>query len=143
MNVESLLEKKDKALYCIHPDESIFNCIKILNAKRLGALIVLSPDEEVLGIISERDILRKTYETKGKLEGITVKEVMTPEEDLITGSTQDDISVVMEKMTENTVRHLPIVDNGELKGIMAIGEVVKFLLDNALEEIKQLKVSAS
>lgn len=140
MKVELLLEKKDKALYCIHPDEPIFNCIKILNAKRLGALIVLSPDEEVLGIISERDILRKTYETKGQLEGISVKHVMTPEEELISASTQDDISVVMEKMTANDVRHLPIVDDGKLMGIMAIGEVVKFLLDNALEEIKTLKV---
>jgi len=141
MKVESLLEQKAKALYCIHPDESILNCLKILNAKRLGALIVLSPEEEVLGLISERDVLRKTYETKGQLEGILVKEVMTPREELITASPDDDISVVMEKMTNNYVRHLPILDNGELKGILAIGDVVKFLLDHALEEIKQLKVS--
>ena len=141
MTLESLLEQKENALYCIHPDESILNCIKILNAKRLGALIVLSPDEEVLGIISERDVLRKTYETHGQLDGITVKEVMTPQEDLIMASTQDDISVVMEKMTVNNVRHLPILDNGELKGILAIGDVVKFLLEHALEEIKELKNS--
>jgi CBS domain-containing protein len=141
MKVESLLENKDKALYCIHPDESMFNCIKILNAKHLGALIVLSPDEEVLGIISERDVLQKIYETKGKLDGITVKDVMTPQDELITASPQDDISVVMEKMTKNNVRHLPILEEGELKGILAIGEVVKFLLDHALEEMKQLKLS--
>jgi CBS domain-containing protein len=128
-------------LYCIHPDESILNCIKILNAKRLGALIVLSPDEKVLGIISERDVLQKTYETQGQLGGMTVQEVMTPQEDLITASTQDGISVVMEKMTSNHVRHLPILDNGELKGILAIGDVVKFLLDHALQEIKLLKDS--
>ena len=141
MTIESLLERKEKALYCIHPDESILNCIKILNAKRLGALIVLSPEEEVLGIISERDVLQRTYETRGQLEGMTVQEVMTPQEDLITASTQDDISVVMEKMTSNHVRHLPILDDGELKGILAIGDVVKFLLDHALQEIRLLKDS--
>lgn len=141
MIVEQLLEKKEKALYCIHPDQSMFSCIKILNAKRLGALIVLSPDEEVLGIISERDVLRKTLETRGQLDGITVKEVMTPRDDLIIASTQDDIGVVMEKMTVNNVRHLPILDDGELKGILAIGEVVKFLFDYALEEIRLLKTS--
>jgi CBS domain-containing protein len=128
-------------LYCIHPDESLLNCIKILNAKRLGALIVLSPEEKVLGIISERDVLQKTYETQGQLGGMTVHEVMTPQEDLITASTQDDISVVMEKMTRHQVRHLPILDDGALKGILAIGDVVKFLLDHALQEIKVLKDS--
>jgi CBS domain-containing protein len=133
------LEKKEKALYCIHPDESIFNCIKILNAKRLGALIVLSPDDEILGIISERDVLKKTYDPHGLLDGITVKEVMTPHEDLIVASTQDDISVVMKKMTTNNVRHLPLLDNGELKGILAIGDVVKFLLEHTLAELHALK----
>jgi CBS domain-containing protein len=104
-------------------------------------LIVLSPDEEVLGLISERDVLKKTYETRGQLDGITVKEVMTPKEDLIMASTQDDISVVMEKMTANNVRHLPLMDNGELKGILAIGDVVKFLLDHTLAELHALKNS--
>lgn len=143
MTIEHVLHHKDKALYCIHPDESIFNCIKILNAKRLGALIVITPAEEVIGIITERDILRITHETHGQLAGITVKEVMSPKEELTTASTWDGIQVAMEIMTRKQVRHLPIVDHGELKGILAIGEVVKALLDHARAEIEDLKNQAA
>jgi CBS domain-containing protein len=139
MKIADVLETKDKALYCIHPEESLFNCIKILNAKRLGALIVITPTEDVVGIITERDILRITHETRGQLEGLTVAQVMSPKEELTTASTGDDISVAMEIMTAKKVRHLPIVDVGELKGILAIGDVVKALLDHALAEIHQLK----
>jgi CBS domain-containing protein len=141
MKIEELLEYKDKALYCIHPDESIFNCIKILNAKRLGALIVITPEEDVIGIITERDILRITHETRGTLDGISVKEVMSPKEELSTASTWDDIGVAMEIMTQKKVRHLPIVDNSELKGILAIGEVGEYLLTHALKEIRELKTA--
>ena len=143
MIINDILKNKDKAIYCIHPDESIFNCIKILNSKRFGALIVLSPDEELLGIITERDILRLTYESKGQISDVPVREIMTPKEEVTTASTTDDISVAMEIMSHKKVRHLPIVDDGRLQGIIAIGEVVEALLDKALSELESLKTTNS
>ena len=139
MKIKDILTNKDKGIYCIHPEESIFNCIKVLNAKRFGALIVMSPEEQLLGIITERDILRLTYESRGHISDIPVKEVMTPKEEVTTASTEDDISVAMEIMSHKKVRHLPIVNNGELQGIIAIGEVVEALLDKALAELDSLK----
>jgi len=139
MQIKDILKNKDKGIYCIHPDESIFNCIKVLNAKRFGALIVLSPDEQILGIITERDILRLTYETRGQIEDVPVRDIMTPKEEVTTAQTSDDISVAMEIMSRKKVRHLPIVDDGELQGIIAIGEVVESLLDKALNELNSLK----
>lgn len=139
MIINDILKNKEKALYCIHPDESIFNCIKILNAKRFGALIVMSPDEQLVGIITERDILRLTFESKGQIKDVPVKDIMTPKEEVTTAQTTDDISVAMEIMSRKKVRHLPIIDNGKLQGIIAIGEVVEALLDKALNELNSLK----
>jgi CBS domain-containing protein len=139
MIINDILKNKDKALYCIHPEESIFNCIKILNSKRFGALIVMSPNEELLGIITERDILRLTYETRGQIQDVPVKDVMTPSEDVTTASTTDDINIAMEIMTNKKVRHLPIVNDGKLQGIIAIGEVVEALWHKALKELSELK----
>jgi len=139
MIINDILKNKDKALYCIHPEESIFNCIKILNSKRFGALIVMSPNEELLGIITERDILRLTYETRGQIQDVPVKDVMTPSEDITTASTADDINIAMEIMTNKKVRHLPIVNDGKLQGIIAIGEVVEALWHKALKELSELK----
>ena len=141
MIVSELLRQKDNSLFCIPPDESLFNCIKILNDKHLGAVIVLNFEDEVLGIVSERDVLRKTYETHGKLEGIAVNEVMTPREIMIVGAPDDDIEIVMRKMTANAIRHLPILEGDQLKGMVTIGDVARFLLDHAIEEIKLLKTS--
>ena len=138
MIINDILKNKEKALYCIHPDESIFNCIKVLNSKRFGALIVMSPEEQLVGIITERDILRLTFESRGKIKDVPVRNIMTPKEEVTTAQTSDDISVAMEIMSRKKVRHLPIVNNGELQGIIAIGEVVEALLDKALDELNTL-----
>lgn len=139
MKIESILKTKDKAVYCIPPDTSIFTCIRILNSKRIGAVVVLSPEEEILGIITERDILRLTYESRGNIPTITASAIMTPRDEVTVASPHDDISVAMEIMTNKRVRHLPIVDNGVIQGMITIVEIVESLLGQALNELDQLK----
>lgn len=135
MKIRTLVEGKEPAIYCIHPDESIFNCIKILNAKHFGALLVLSQEKgTILGIISERDILRITHERRGQLEGIKVKEVMTPRMYMVFSSLEDNIHNVLEQMNAKKVRHMPIVDYSQdelLVGFLAIGDIIRALLECA------------
>ena len=139
MNIKDILKNKDRGLYCIHPDESIFNCIKILNSKHFGAVVVMTPDEQLQGIISERDILRLTYESHGCIEDVPVSIIMTPKEEVKTASSTDTIKVALEIMSKKKVRHLPIVDDGKLQGIVAIGEIVEALLSDAMHELNTIK----
>ena len=135
MKVKRLLEGKDSAIYCIHPDESLINCTKILNQKNFGALLVLSQEEAtVLGIISERDVLRKVEQCRGKLEGIMVKEVMTPRKYMMFADIENSIHDVLEKMNSHKVRHMPVMDytDGEkLVGLLSVGDVIRALLECA------------
>ena len=137
MKVKKLLKGKDSAIYCIHPDESLFNCIKVLNRMSFGALLVLSEEKAtVLGIISERDLLRKVEESRGNLDGIMVKEVMTPRKYMIFADIENNIHDVLEKMNSHKVRHMPVMDYSdgeELVGLLAVGDVIRALLECATQ----------
>ncbi len=139
MKVRCVIESKDAAIYCIHPEETVFNCMKIFNSRHIGALVVINPDEKIVGIITERDVMRATWERKGALDGVKVRDIMTPEKYLTTASVDDDITDVMAVMTRKGVRHVPIVDENGLTGIMAITEVVKALYENVREEIQLMR----
>ena len=134
MKVRTVLEGREPAIFCIHPDETLFNCMKVLNDKRFGALLVLSEGEgSILGIISERDVMRITYERRGNIESLMVKEVMTPRKYMTFSSIEDDIVDVRANMLTHKVRHMPIVDytNGEtLVGFLSICDVLRCLLQN-------------
>ncbi|MCK5835377.1 MAG: CBS domain-containing protein, partial [Lentisphaeria bacterium] len=85
---------------------------KILNQKNFGALLVLSQEEAtVLGIISERDVLRKVEQCRGKVEGIMVKEVMTPRKYMMFADIENSIHDVLEKMNSHKVRHIPMAEH--------------------------------
>jgi len=135
MKVKRLLKGKDSAIYCIHPDESLNNCIKILNRKSFGALLVLSQEEAtVLGIISERDVLRTVEQSRGNLDGIMVKEVMTPRKYMVFADVESNVHDVLEKMNGHGVRHMPVMDYSsgeELVGLLAVGDVIRALLECA------------
>lgn len=135
MKVSKLLEGKDSAIYCIHPDETLFNCIKILNKMNFGALLVLSEEKaSVLGIISERDLLRKFETSRGNLDGIMVKEVMTPRKYMMFADIENNIHDVLEKMNSHKVRHMPVIDYSkgeELVGLLSVSDVIRALLECA------------
>ncbi len=141
MQIECVLEKKGPEVYCIHPDEQIYNCMKIINSRHIKALVVLTPDEKIVGIITERDVFRATLEHKGKFDGVTVRDYMTPKQYLTTAKSTDDITEVMAVMTRKKVRHVPIVDDGKLIGVLSILDVMKALYDNAHDQIMEIKTN--
>lgn len=138
MIVRDLLEEKGKAIFTISPEHSLADCIKVLNDKRVGSLIVLDLNQEVRGIISERDILHATHDAREQMFELRVKDTMTPREKLIVASEDDRITDVMEIMTQSRIRHLPIMEDEVIVGIISIGDVVKGLLHEAVEENKHM-----
>jgi CBS domain-containing protein len=136
MNVESILERKGTEVATIAPEASIKRATDWLRAKDVGALVVTSGDA-IIGIISERDIVRGFSQYGEAVGSMPVKDVMT--HGLITASLGDDITHLMHLMTRHRVRHLPVLRNGKLAGIVSIGDLVKHRLDDLELEASVLR----
>lgn len=136
MNVASILERKGTEVATIAPEASIKRATDWLRAKDVGALVVTSGDA-ILGIISERDIVRGFSQYGEAVGSMPVKDVMT--HGLITASLGDDITHLMHLMTRHRVRHLPVLRNGKLAGIVSIGDLVKHRLDDLELEASVLR----
>ncbi|MBU0478461.1 CBS domain-containing protein [bacterium] len=139
MSIKSILQQKGDVVFQIQPDKPLCDCIKLLNEKRIGALMVIDKNSNIHGIISERDILHAAFNTKGQMCDKLVKDIMTPKAKLITAAIEDKIEAIMEIMTNNKIRHIPIMDNEKLLGIVSIGDIVKILLNDAITENKHMK----
>jgi CBS domain-containing protein len=127
MNIENVLMQKGRDVATIGPEASIKRAADWLRAKNIGALVVTS-DNAVLGIISERDIVRAFSKHGETVASMHVKDIMT--HGLITVTPEDDLNSAMRLMTRHRVRHLPVLRGGKLAGIISIGDVVKRRLDD-------------
>jgi CBS domain-containing protein len=125
MTLESILSQKGSEVATIAPDASLKTAADWLRAKNIGALVVTSGDS-ILGIISERDIVRAFSQYGQHLMSMFVKDIMV--QALITVKPDDDLNHAMRLMTHYHVRHLPVVYNRKLVGIVSIGDVVKHRL---------------
>jgi len=135
-NVRDILREKGTAVYSVSPDDTVYDALKLMAEKNVGALVVLDGDR-LAGIISERDYARKIV-LKDKLSKETkVKEIMTIEMVIITPAM--DLDECMELMTENRTRHLPVVEDDRVLGIISIGDVVKGIMDHKEFLIEQLE----
>lgn len=122
MKVSTILTTKRPGVITIRPFQTLKEAAQLLNRHRIGALIVLDDHEQPVGILSERDIVRIASESDGVL-ACPVADAMTAS--LITGVPDDDLLSVAHTMTERHIRHLPILANGRLVGIVSIGDVLK------------------
>ncbi len=138
MRVSDILRRKGTGVTTIGPDASIHDAIRVLVEHNIGALVVVDGDEdEVVGIITERDILRECAVRCDELRTRRVREVMT--RDVIIAVSDDKVDYVMGIMTKNRVRHLPVMDDADLSGIISIGDVVNAHLREAEFENRLLK----
>src|SRR5579863_7843968 len=127
MIVEDILKQKGTDVATIGPEAGIKRAADWLRAKDIGALVV-ARDDAVLGIISERDIVHAFSQYGEPVASMPVRDIMT--HGLITAAPGDDLNRVMRLMTRHRVRHLPVLRNGKLAGIISIGDVVKRRLDD-------------
>jgi len=123
MKVMQILREKGTTVYTISPRAEVRTAIDWLNTHRIGALVVLSDSGDLIGIVSERDIVEALARTDSRVLSQPVVNVMT--RDVITCAPEDRANDLMAVMTRRRVRHLVVVDGGRLAGIISIGDLVK------------------
>ena len=134
--VNHLLDRKGRHIIAIKPDASVLDAIKLMAEKSIGALVVMENDK-LLGILSERDYARKVI-IKGRSSSSTrVAEIMTA--DVITTTGSESANHCMNLMTERKIRHLPVVEDQRVIGMISIGDLVEAIIADQQEEIQQLE----
>jgi CBS domain-containing protein len=136
MKVSRILSTKRREVITIQPDKLIREALAVLAEHNIGVLVIVDEAGKLVGILSERDIVRRGAQDENLFER-PVSEVMTRQ--VVTGVPQDDIAQVMHTMTERRFRHLPILRDDELIGIISIGDIVKVQRDQYLGEIDTLE----
>ena len=137
MNVETILRDKGAWVATIRPDATIAAAVDMLNRERVGALVISEDGAAVAGVLSERDIVRALGRFGEDLLSRPVDEIMT--RDVITCEPGDTVGELMSEMTNRRIRHLPVVVEGRLRGIVSIGDVVKNRLDEVEFEASSLR----
>ena len=136
MQVENILQSKGRAVTTIAARATIAEAVDLLNTHRIGAVVVME-GKRVAGILSERDVVRHLGTDWAALSSKPVRDVMT--KDVVTAGRYATVAEIMERMTERRIRHLPIVENGDLVGIVSIGDVVKRKIEETEQEASALK----
>src|SRR5271154_3606432 len=137
MNVEAILRGKGRAVATIRPDQTITAALAALRDRNIGALAVSEDGESVDGIISERDVVHGLADHGSELLSLKVAEVMTRH--VTTCNPDDSVADLMAEMTTRRIRHLPVVHDGRLAGIVSIGDLVKNRLDEIENEARSLR----
>jgi CBS domain-containing protein len=137
MTVKAILSVKGTEVLTIEPTTNLAAAAKLLAERKIGALVVTGPDQRVVGIVSERDIVQELAAHGPAALNLALTEVMTRK--VTTCSASDTISSVMERMTAGKFRHLPVLEQGRLAGIVSIGDVVKHRLQEMEREQSALR----
>jgi CBS domain-containing protein len=137
MTIKSILSRKGRDVVTIEPGATLAAAVKVLAERRIGALVVTGPDARVIGIVSERDVVRALAEHGSQVLIVPVSEVMTRK--VATCSDNDTVCDLMEQMTAGKFRHVPVVEQNRLTGIISIGDVVKWRLEEMEHESDALR----
>ena len=136
MRISDVLRSKGSAVATITPETSVAGLLTELAVRNIGAMVVVSPDG-LLGIVSERDVVRKLHDMGADLLHRPVSEIMTTL--VATCTPQDSVDSLSALMTNNRVRHVPVVVEGRLAGIVSIGDVVKTRMEELEREHEHLQ----
>ena len=136
MKLEEILRNKGHHVETITESQTVLDAVKVLVDRNIGGLVVME-GQRPTGILTERDVLRLTARAPGELGSIRVGSVMTRE--MITARPQDRLAAMMDVMTENKIRHLPVMDGDRLAGIISIGDLVNACRISAETENSQLR----
>lgn len=137
MTVSAILSTKGGEIISTTPDATLESAARTLADNKIGALIVLHDGGKVCGIVSERDIVRLVASGGASALGSPVDSCMTQK--VVSCTSDESIDSVMEKMTKGKFRHVPVIDNGHLSGIISIGDVVKLKIQQAERDAEELK----
>ena len=141
MLVSQILKQKGDAVFTASPTDTVAAAAALLHARRVGAMVVLDQDQDVAGIVSERDIVRVVAEKGADGLKCAVSECMT--KDVVFAEPQETVDSLMERMTDRRIRHLPVCKDGRLVGIVSIGDLVKVKIAETVAEAEGLKAYIS
>ena len=137
VKISTILDNKGSVVYSISPENTLKQMADEMLAKKIGSLLVTDKEDTLVGIISERDFLTIVGEHTKDWEDITVSDVMTKE--VITTTAEDTLEQVMSIMTEHHIRHIPVMGNDKIVGVLALGDIINALFDKSLFQNKLLK----
>lgn len=137
MTVSTILAAKGGGVITIEPTATLAAAASLLSEKRIGALIILGPGGRVAGILSERDIVHSLAQRGRQALDEPLSQAMTRE--VVTCASDDAISSLMERMTTGKFRHMPVVDGGQLVGVVSIGDIVKRRVDEMERESEAMR----
>jgi CBS domain-containing protein len=137
VRISDVLKNKGSGVLTVAPDMTVSDLLAVLATRNIGAMVVVDPDGPV-GIVSERDVVRKLHEFGVDLLVRPVSEIMTAQ--MITCTPADSVDSLSALMTTNRVRHVPVIEGGRLAGIVSIGDVVKTRMEEL--EVQQEHLEA-
>jgi signal-transduction protein with cAMP-binding, CBS, and nucleotidyltransferase domain len=123
--ITQVLDRKGRDVVNINPHASVFEAIQLMDAKQIGSLLILNKSGKVAGILSERDCFRKVILLEKQPRTVQVKDVMTRKVIYVTPETTVDDCMAL--MTQKRIRHLPVLENEKVSGVISIGDLVKFV----------------
>jgi CBS domain-containing protein len=134
--VRQLLEAKAPEIFAIDPDKAVIDAIRLMAEKRIGAVLVMQ-GTQLVGILSERDYARKIVLQGRSSSDTPVRDIMT--RDVVTITLHDNAEHCMQMVTDKRIRHLPVVEQGEVVGVVSIGDLVKAVIEDQQVELDQLQ----
>lgn len=137
MSIASILKEKGGKVVSVTPSTSVPEIASIIASRRIGAVVVLGEDSRLAGIVSERDVV-KALASKGEAAlRMTAQDIMT--QAVVTATPQTSVNEAMALMDEGYFRHLPVVDNGAMVGIISVRDVVRAYIQEQAQEVDNLK----
>jgi len=137
MLIDTILKDKGNSVETISDTATLVEAANVLDQKRIGAIVAVDEAGGILGVLSERDIVRRFARNGEKTVALTVSQAMT--RGVITASPSEDVDTCLGRMTDRRIRHLPIVQEGTLLGIISIGDLVKYKIDAVLAEAEAME----
>lgn len=137
MTASSILKEKGGEVFTISPESSLLAAAKMLDDKRIGAIIIIGESGGPVGVFSERDLARQIARAGAEALNVRVGECMT--RDVVFCGPGDSVDILMGQMTDRRIRHLPVVESGRLIGVISIGDVVKRKIADTEAEARAMK----
>lgn len=134
--IDLILKQKSGEIWSVTPDDTVYDAVALMAEKNVGALVV-TQDDQLVGIVSERDYTRKVMLRGKRSRETAVREIMSTQ--LTTVAPKESVDHCLQYMTDKRVRHLPVVEEGQLRGVISIGDLVKHVISVQSAALEQLE----